>query len=411
MERNSIRINLVEKSTDSMGIKILNNSVMFFVPKMFRVSEDEKLLKKDLLRFVCSLSISKNMEYGEVNSNYNGVGSAWPVISFLWIIHDYLENGVYYNREKVYSASLNGKIDWKRTLKKVPFISNGNIIYNNPIISKMASTESVLSQIYKKCLKVSVDCLGWAFNYNFPIEINQTKTISEMIYIIKKEYSSTFDDVKKLRFKHMLNILEGINDVQDVKSEYTYMINNYYYVYEKMIDKMFCGLVGKEKKKYNPNASWNLIGKEKKESSNLRPDTIYIKDKKKVFVLDAKLYQYGATGKIDDLPSTSSIQKQVTYGDHIFKNILSSSGAVYNVFILPYNKELEFFENNYDMERYLDGNLTYIGYAEPEWRDFQFEKYNKIHTFMIDYNYLLSNYDKKTNDFIDAICQRIDDKV
>ena len=30
---------------------------------------------------------------------------------------------------------------------------------------------------------------------------------------------------------------------------------------------------------------------------------------------------------------------------------------------------------------------------------------------MIDYNYLLSNYDKKTNDFIDAICQRIDDKV
>ena len=51
------------------------------------------------------------------------------------------------------------------------------------------------------------------------------------------------------------------------------------------------------------------------------------------------MYQYGATGNFKDLPETSSIQKQVTYGDHVYNNINKSQGSVYNAFILPYNKE------------------------------------------------------------------------
>lgn len=71
--------------------------------------------------------------------------------------------------------------------------------------------------------------------------------------------------------------------------------------------------------KFFPNAYWNIQGKVEEDKSKLRPDSILL-NSNKVYILDAKYYKYGITGNISDLPHTDSIQKQITYGDHISNN-------------------------------------------------------------------------------------------
>lgn len=404
-----VKFTYIDSAKDAMGIKIKNENIEFLLPVTFRENCDEKELKKDLLKFLASLEYSSVHNNGNISEGGSSDKSQnWPVASFLWIINDYLENGIYYNREKNYANDNKGRIVWKRTLKRSPILSGGNIIYSDFVTSRMTSVENEISQIYRICLKIAVDCVGWAFNFNFPVEINRKKSRQEMLHLLKREYASTFDDVKKLRFKHMIAILKNIDDDSMTSSKYIYTINNYYYVFETMVDKLFKGITGSVKKKFNPKGSWFLNGMELMDSSPMRPDTIYMRSNNDVFILDAKMYRYGATCDVRDLPTTASIQKQVTYGNHIFNNILNQDGNVNNAFILPFDKEIRHFPNEKYMQKYLDGNLVYIGYAIPGWLYKEDRTYNKVHTFMIDFMYLMRNHNIETSKYIDKVCEVID---
>lgn len=101
----------VEKSNDFVGIKFEDNSVNLFVPQVFRQDENRK---QDLLLFLKSLAIAKSLEKESVKTGKKANNGVWPIDSYLWVIHDYLENGFYYNREKIYSKSNSGKIEWKK---------------------------------------------------------------------------------------------------------------------------------------------------------------------------------------------------------------------------------------------------------------------------------------------------------
>ena len=120
-----LKIKPVDKSTDFVGIKLNNDEIVIYIPQFFRKEEN---YKKDLLLFLGSISIAKTVEHEKINKGKEE-NNIWPFDSYLWMIKDYLENGYYYNREKVYSNSYSGKIEWKKTLKNLPIYSSGNIIY------------------------------------------------------------------------------------------------------------------------------------------------------------------------------------------------------------------------------------------------------------------------------------------
>ena len=336
----------------------------------------------------------------------------WPINSYLWMIQDYLENGFYYNREKIYTNSFSGKIEWKKTLKQMPIYSNGNIIYDKLVTSKMMASNDLIAQIYKLCLKQSVDKIGWVYNCNFKIEVQQIVSTSEMISVVRKELNNTFDDIKRMRFNHMLKILKTTEGNKMISNKYTYGIKNYYYVFETMVDKLFDGIKESEKKKYNPNGYWQLNNQNPKLASSLRPDTI-LKRNGATYILDAKMYQYGVTKDVRDLPETQSIQKQITYGDHVFNTLdKSDNSKVRNAFILPYNKKLENFVNDLNTLKYNDGNLAYFGQAYTDWRNAEDPKdYEKVYAFGIDFNYLLENYNRPDYAIIDTLCKRIEDLI
>lgn len=347
------------------------------------------------------------MHQDKIQNGKNVNDKIWPIDSYLWIIRDYLDNGYYYNREKRYSNSNSGKIDWKRTLRNMPIYSNGNIIYDKFVTSKMSATNDIIAQTYRLCLKQALQRIGWLFNYNFYVEIQQIFSISEMVAEIRRELNQTFDDVKNLRYKHMLKILRNTEGEKVASSICSYGITNYHYVFETMVDMIFDGIT-EEKSNYNPNGYWKLNNKKPKKASSLMPDTILKRDDK-TYILDAKMYQYGATHDVSKLPNTQSLQKQITYGDYVHNNL--GDQFVRNAFILPYNKELESFKKDKNLIRYYDDNLVYFGYAYVDWRTDNKEDYDYIHTFGIDFNYLLRNYNLLDYKLINNLILSIEDRL
>lgn len=70
----------------------------------------------------------------KVESSFSN-NEAIPLLSYLWVVRDYLMNGFYVNREKVIKKNQRGKVDWKRTLGGQPIISKGDVVYSDLVVS------------------------------------------------------------------------------------------------------------------------------------------------------------------------------------------------------------------------------------------------------------------------------------
>ena len=413
-------------SNDFIGIKIIDGEPFVYVPQSFRINKDIRIRNKEILLFLNTISIALNNKEYIRTSKHDLIDNMWPIESYLWILRDYFENGIYYNREKNYSKSSNGKIDWKKTLKTLPSISNKNIIYTDLICSKISPTNGKISEIHKYCIIISSCRIGWAFNLNVKMNYQKTMSKNEMEKIVLHELNSSFDDIKRMRFKHMLAILKNTSEDENISKDQTYGINNYYYVFEKMINMIFDGLNEKKMSEYYPHGQWHLYSDENISylSSELRPDTIHhhIKSnlEKFTYVIDAKMYRYGnlksRQSPIDGLPESSSIQKQITYAEYI-NYFVDTEYKVRNAFILPFdytNEQLPEVE-------YLNDSKTfaYVGYANGDWRlsrkdihgHILIEDYDYIFTFLIDYTYLLHNYKSSQRDHLELMINTIELKL
>lgn len=391
----SIKINnfykypVTGKQDDSfIGIKIKNNKIDFYYPETYNISDDIKELRKDIIAILRTIKIAKTFSSNktkiESTSTNNG---EFAITSYLWVINDYLNNGIYINREKVLKTNHNGKINWKRTLNTQPIISNGNVIYNELIVEVNSEVENIMVEIYKLVLKNSIDFIGWLYNLNskFLGKINfNDKLKKQYIYILKSELEKTFDDYKKIRLKNMLHVLQGLNDKNN-NNEITYGVDTYYYIFEKMIDSIFSSK--EDQSEYNPKATWHLVRNDFKseDSSSLYPDTIFIdKEKNNAYVIDAKYYRFGFTGLVTDLPKTRSIHKQITYGEFINKKF-GDLNSVRNAFILPYNSYNNSFETN--------EILYFFGFSKSEWKDGK-EDFEKVYSFLMDTKYIINCWNK-----------------
>lgn len=104
-----------------------------------------------------------------------------------------------------------------------------------------------------------------------------------------------------------------------------------------------------------------------------------------IYILDSKFYRFGFTGREEDLPETTSIQKQITYGDYIKRNSKIKVNNIYNAFLLPYDKKREVFQSN--------DNLQYIGFAKSTWKD-NSEGYEFVHAFLIDLKHVVKTWNR-----------------
>ena len=385
-----------EEQNSFVGLRIRNEEIHFYYPESYHLADksNRKAFRRDVINIIRTISLAKSKSNMN-NNNDNGIAQndQFAIMSYLWIIRDYLSNGFYRNVEKIYRTNAKGKVNWKKTLETQPIISNGNVIYNNVIAEVRNDCDDIITEAHKWCVFDSVRKIGWLFGLNEKsvfVARTANSVIKKYISAIKTELVRTFDDVKKVRLNHMLQVLTGVDD-SDRTREIVYGVDKYHYVYERMVDYVFSNV--SDITKYNPNANWYLKKNEykPKEASSLRPDTIRLEPissgsgvvEKVAYILDAKFYRFGTTGNENDLPTTTSIQKQITYGDNIICNLQKKENikCVYNAFVMPYNK----LNNPFGYE----DDLEYIGFSEANWRNDALS-HTRICAFLIDTKHLIS---------------------
>ena len=324
----------------------------------------------------------------------NGKENFLPIYSCLWVINDYITNGVYKETEKYYTCDISGKISWKNTIKKVmPFVNEGQLVYPKFNVERLRQIDNELFvKIQMYCVNLSTNIVGWYFGIKPQEFVEYNKEDEQLKYFIKyltQKKQETFLDYKKMLIDCMLSILKEVHQSGSIFS--SVFTDSFHTVFENLVVNAFSTVSKDDLKHFYPTSKWYLYGdKEGKEDSKLRPDAIYINnDSKKIFIIDAKYYNYGYQGKIDnisDLPSTSDVSKQVRYAedletklrpgnkildDSIIKKYgIGNDYKIYNIFILPFSDPNQ--------------KVKYIGYNEMKNNVNDNKPYTKVYTYMVD---------------------------
>ncbi|MDY3798806.1 MAG: LlaJI family restriction endonuclease [Bacilli bacterium] len=400
-----IIFNKSENRNGFVGIKYGKDNLTIYLPYGFEienindeVDEIDSELKNKLSKLLNSISIVNSIEReNEVFGSSTGDEIETPFNSFIWIINDYLNNGFYTEIEKIYKQNSNGKINWKKTLNSEHYFEDDNIVFTQPYYENIMESNTVITELNKYCLEVSIKYVGFLFgNIEYEKSKLYKKTVEAhidyYIKILNKVLSKTFNDRKKILINHIKRILKFTYDGLN-KNSIDFGTYKYYYVWEYMIDVVF-GSKNVNKKEFFPDASWTVDGIKEKDKSQLRPDTI-LKNNDELFILDAKYYKFGVTNSRNDLPNVSSIQKQITYGDHVINNLDFIPQNVYNAFILPYKSKDE-------------KNIIYRGYAESNWNVPEGDKpYEKISLILLDFEYLFNKFYDGSKPDLDLLMKEI----
>lgn len=368
------------KDDSFVGVSISEGRLCVNFPLGYALGPDDNSLRKDIITL---LRVLENFSVKKQDSNQGSTDAAinyLPISSYIGVLQYYFVFGNYSETEVQYRNSDKGKISWVRTMKnKKPCYSDNGAVYLDFIVKdSRVDRDTMISQIFKYCVFISFQKIGWLYTKNsYPkpeLKFNR-RMFSD---IVRKALNETFNDIKRRLFYDMLNIIDSVdNENADGKIE-TYGTENFQYIWEKMIDQAF-GI--KEKDIYFPKSSW-VLADSKKINHCLEPDTIMINDSK-IYILDAKYYKYGCTANLRHLPDTSSIQKQITYGEFAEKIFKQYSGKIFNAFMMPFCSTGDIFQH--------DDVLKSIGYAKTDWKDGRLS-YEKIAGILLDTKYIMKNY-------------------
>lgn len=384
-----------ESDNSFVGMKILGNDIHFYYPESYRFDADD-FSKEDVLDLLKTISLAKSSSSDLSNSSgAKQTENNLALLSYIWVLEDYLRNGVFISESRVLKPNQKGKVNWKSTFRQQPMISGMNVVYPNLIAEVKNPIETILVDAHRYCIKKSAMMIGWLYGVH-PSEVetagNSQDMVPQYLDAVKYELDRTFDDEKRTRLTHMESVLIGLDEYADDDS-IVYGVDSYHYVYERMIDCIF----GTEKvDEYYPKFVWNLKYSSEKDGLSgptIRPDTIMkYGDEDNLYIIDSKFYRYGALdlSHTRGLPEASSIVKQITYGSYV-KNEHQDIN-VYNAFIIPYNSE----SVQAKMIDEKDKTFVYVGNVLSEWENDK--TYGRIYTFLIDLRYVVKIWNRNNHD-------------
>lgn len=364
-----------------VGILKTNDYYEVHFPIGYHLSEDEKSLRKDILSLLNVLARNTNRKESEICGGQNrdeNIGI--PVQAYLYLIRDFFERGYYKERSTYYQKAKKGKINWSRTIKtQKPVIQKNEAYYLDFIVKKTTVNEDeLITLVHKYCVYESFEKFGWLFTAYLPVRPEISLNNKMMTAVVNSKLQNTFNDRDKQLFLNMLSVLKYMND--DTKKEFRYGTYRFEYVWEKMIDRVF-GI--ENKMEYFPKTTWKFSGNKEHDNAFLEPDSIMLHNRN-IYVLDAKYYKYGWSAFPGHLPESTSINKQITYGEYIARaDKFVKDGKhpiVYNAFIMPYDSKGKRFPTNRP--------IYYIGTATGNWKNGT-EKYENVIGILMDIKYLM----------------------
>lgn len=398
------------KSGDAfVGVKILENECSIVFPMGFdcgfadesgaanaSIKERNKAVL-NLLAVLKQFSQTKDGSLASFNREpLNLESNNFPLSSYMFVIQDFLQNGYYQKNENIHQAAPCGKINWGRTIrtKRPTLDERQNAVYLDFIVSKTkAGDERLVTQIHQFCVHYCFRALGFLYSNYVPpapkLQFNERLFSS----VIKRKAAATFENRRRILFFHLLNVIKDIGQ-KGGKINHCFGTNSFERVWERLVDSAFGT---DDKRDYFPRTTWHVGGKEYANRA-LVPDTI-MRRGESVFILDAKYYRFGTSGNPADLPDSSSIAKQIIYGDFVQRR-RANGKSVYNVFVIPYNKKSALFSDGGD------SFARYAGFADADWNDGG-QPHEKIHAMLVDVKFLLANRARKNDNAIERLAHII----
>lgn len=344
------------------------------------MSNDENQTRKDIVRLLATIQRFSGRRDGKSANSLDGdVQLSFPILSYQYIIKDFLANGYYLERETQYVDGTRGKINWKRTVqKKEPVFNNGNLVYLDFVVkTNKTNSNNMLTRIHEYCVRESFEKLGWLYLTTETLPPKSKIRFNKRMFIsvLNDALNSTFNEHKRLLFTNMLNIVNSRQESVDSVDKEAYGVERFEYIWERMIDHVF----GEDnKEQYFPHATWHIVSGNKVVSSALEPDTIMLYDDR-VYILDAKYYKYGITHNPMHLPASSSIEKQIVYGEYVEASQNIPGDKIYNAFIMP-------FDSGFEEEPY-----KFVSVGTADWKQYDniSANYNYVLGILIDTRYLI----------------------
>lgn len=346
--------------------------------------------------------------------------TAFPMLAYLNVIRNYLDNGYITEREVEYKRKAHGKINWNRTIKMTkPVVdeNESNLVYLDLIARRVNYNEDCLiTLVHKFCVHDALNRLGFLFGIEPTEEPILDFEYELFCSAVNAKLSKTFNDRDLHLLSDLAKIIEFLAEHQTedgINTEYYFGVNKFAPIWEAMVDKIFGKLPqGVAKDKFNPHCEWDLSSRARGyENPNyaMRPDTImWDEEGNRLYVLDAKYYKFGVTGSAADLPSSGSICKQIAYAEYVethWKTILGVDSIVlqnpiYNAFLLPYCFDGENLnlppDDGFETRPY---KMRFIGFCHGNWKNLDarpgevdYRPYHRIAGILLDVRSVMENY-------------------
>ena len=185
-----------------VGFIHIKNNILLSLPKHFKQEnkeEDLKLILKILLKYYPKIGLKGN------NEDFSNI----PIDSYFYVINYYKKYGIYKNTYSEYKNSLDGNIDWTKTIKKSQeYINNNNIIYLSFIVKDKNYNENIISEVMKYVINDGYEQIGQFFNINIKLKTEKTIDIENNInFIINKLEEIKHNTYKDLTIK-LINTLQ-----------------------------------------------------------------------------------------------------------------------------------------------------------------------------------------------------------
>lgn len=375
-----------EEGDRFVGIKADSNGAIAYFPMGYRLPKDEHSRRREIQLLIVILQEYMDRKDKVLHMPKNEAPQTvnFPINAYMNIFRDFRDRGGYYKETvQVRKISDRGKNkDWADSARRARLFDEDG----NPVMTRFStkSTQPVedaqITRIHQFCVLESFKKVGCLFQAEAPRDYHIQFDKKVFVSVLEGKLRNVNKTDDKMLFQSMLAMINYI-DEQTRESQYYFGTDRFEYVWEKIVDAVFGE---KEKEQYFPRTFWNLRYEKTKKNHALMPDSIMLGEDS-VFVLDAKYYQYGVNKK-KELPSSSSINKQITYAEYIklndgLKAIYGDPLPIFNAFILPFNMTANEFGINVPI-----GN---VGEALTTWKDTD-EPYQHIQGIVMDVHYLLN---------------------
>lgn len=396
-------VNTNEGTDTFVGIRSDGDQIKVCFPLGYKLGTTEADQKKDVQLLIRVLSrfsgIKEKLLPQLLMSNPETVN--FPIQAYMTILDEFYSQGYYTENETVYKVNGNGHKHWPRTVKtQRAYPQNGSLIYLTTVAKESrVDSSNYLTKINEFCVDEAYKKIGFLFTANTPRKATVPFDEKRFLMALRDKLHGVNNDKNKALFSSMIDMIQYVGK-KGRNARFFFGTNDFEYVWERLIDFNF-GIDNKNY--YFPRTSWYLGAAGTHTKSALEPDTIMIADGK-VFILDAKYYRYGDSADPKELPRSTSINKQITYGEYVatspkFKDANGQAPPVYNVFLMPFNREGKIFPSSTTMR--------HIGEARGDWKDTG-ASYERVQGILLDIKWMMERTVKQNRADINQLAQLVE---